>query len=62
MAVAILQYCLEKDDKNCWKKSKARHDSCSDAVFKEHTPKGWAARNMAAIEESAEIEQKEKEK
>lgn len=37
-ALAILEYCLNEDEKSCWSKSKAGYESCRTDVIRRHAP------------------------
>ena len=49
-AVAVLEYCLADDDKQCWKKSKLSFDKCRKGVIKNHKRRSDTAKEDKKVE------------
>ena len=60
LAVAVLEHCLDKDKKHCWKKSKTKFQSCRKEVIESHAPHSKALRRAAEEEKRKEEAMKEK--
>ena len=60
LAVAVLEHCLDSDEKECWKKSKARFKSCHKNVIESHSRDTKALRKAAEEQKRKEEAMKEK--